>query len=96
MITTSDKIEILESKNEELEKKYQKAVMVVEKLEAENIDQKQEIDDLRQFKQQNKLQESKISSEYDMILKEYKDQIKRLQQELSRQDERDCGQMRYS
>ena len=61
--------------------------MVVDKLEAENIDQKQELDELRQFKQQNKLQESRISNEYDIILKEYKDQIKRLQQELSKQED---------
>ena len=62
--------------------------MVIEKLEAENIDQKDELDMLRQFKHQNKLQESKISNEYDGILREYKEQIKRLQQELVRQESR--------
>jgi hypothetical protein len=62
--------------------------MVIEKLEAENIDQKDELDMLRQFKHQNKLQESKISNEYDGILREYKEQIKRLQQELARQESR--------
>lgn len=57
---------------------------VVDKLEAENIDQKEELDLLRNFKQQSKLQDSKISSEYDGLLREYKEQIKRLQQELAR------------
>lgn len=83
-----EKISVYESKIEELEKKYNKSIMVIEKLEAENIDQKDELDMLRQFKHQNKLQESKISNEYDGILREYKEQIKRLQQELVRQESR--------
>jgi hypothetical protein len=75
---------VLTEKNEDLDKKYKKCMKVVEKLESENIDQKEELDLLRNFKQQSKLQDSKISIEYDGLLKEYKEQIKRLQQELIR------------
>jgi hypothetical protein len=59
-------------------------VNFIEKLETENVDCKQEIEMLRDFKQHSKLQESKISSEYDGLLKEYKEQVQRLQQELLR------------
>lgn len=83
-----EKVTLLEGKNDELTKKYDKALVVIEKLENENIEQKEEIEELRAFKQQNKLQESKISVEYDKLLNEYKDQVKRLQQELAKTDTR--------
>ena len=54
-----EKISILESKQEEVLKKYNKSLTVIEKLETENIDMKSEIEMLRDFKQNN-LQESKI------------------------------------
>ena len=79
-----DKIKVLETKNQELEKKYNKSINVIEKLEAENIETCQEVNDLRQYKKDFKLQESKISSEYEGLLKEYKEQVKRLQDELMR------------
>ena len=79
-----DKIKVLETKNQELEKKYNKSINVIEKLEAENIETCQEVNDLRQYKKDFKLQESKISSEYEGLLKEYKEQVQRLQDELMR------------
>lgn len=74
----------MEAKNQEFSKKYNKSLSVIEKLETENIDCKHEIEFLRDFKEQSKHQESKISSEYDGLLKEYKEQVQRLQQELLR------------
>jgi len=94
LLHTLDKIDIVETKNQDNEKRYNKSLVVIEKLEQENINMKEELELLREFKQHNKLQESKISNEYDGILQEYKLQIKRLQQELGKTDNRyeDCTQ----
>lgn len=83
-----DKLNILESKNTELDRKYSKAISVISNLETENEDMKNEILLLREYKTNSQNQEKKMSAEYENILNEYKDQVRRLKQELSRFSDR--------
>ncbi|CAI2380543.1 unnamed protein product [Moneuplotes crassus] len=83
----TEKSELSQAKITDLQKKYDKAIEVIRKLEQENVDSKAEIEDLRDFKKQSRGQESKISVEYDNLLKEYKEQVQRLQFELARSQE---------